>query len=381
MKRIKSIFGKSLLLLLVTSLALCSVSCRDSGGDVTAKLRDLGIPLAEQYPDDSEANIRARCSWDMTVFDGNLYVGCGDYDTNMGPVPVWSLDTATETWRAAVEPLPDEHIKRYAVIGETLCILGTDSKGEWDMGSFYTLSDGEWKEHRVLPSGIHCFDTVEYDGKLFFGLGVNSGDYPVVVSEDGETFSPVPFLRDGAPLDTSASFVRVYNFCVYNGTLHAFLTLGEEGAIAYDVYRYEANAFHYFSTPPEIFLRNYDIAYTGSYAGLATFVNGYCYYYSEDMTNFRPCRVEMSDLACDMMVLDGTLYALAYTVLEDGYESAVYASQDGKEFTKLFYFRDEIPANRFAYADGTFYFSMGRYYDAASSKVGQVLAFDYRLKD
>lgn len=364
---------------LVIAVALLG-GCRAEEMDVTGSLRDLGIPLLTRYTDESEAQIRARCSWDMAVFDGDIYIGSGDYDTNKGPVTVWSYDPETAQWNASAEPLADEHIKRFAVLDGMLCILGTDPRGDWDTGSYYALEDGTWKEHRVLPSGIHCFDAVEYDGKTFFGLGVNSGDSPVVTSADGEHFSPVPFIKEDTLVDTSVSVVRVYNFIVHEDSLYAFLTLGSMEEVSYEIYRYDGQSFCYHATPPEVFLRGYDITYTGSFAGLATFVNGYCYYVSEDMTAFRPWRVELSDLVSDVLVIGDTQYVLAYTILEDRYESAVYSSTDGKTFTKLFYFYDEIPANSFAYSDGAFYFSMGRYCDGDSTETGRVYALNYTIE-
>ena len=365
---------------LIAALLLFVGGCREDG-NMTRKLADLGIPLLSQYTDESTAAVRARCAWDMVAYEGNVYIGCGDYDTKMGPVYVWSYHPDEKAWRSSAESLPDEQIRRYALVDGTLCILGTDPKGDWDMGSYYLLSEGEWQEHRVLPSGIHCFDAVAFDGKLFFGLGVNSGDLPVVMTEDGETFEAVSFVRDGEEIDTSASFVRVYNLMVYDGVLYAFLTIGEADAIAYDVYRFNGAEFCYLATPPAVFIRSYDIAYTGEFAGLATLINGYCYFVSEDMESFRPWRVGDSDLACDAMVVGDTLYVLAYIALEDGtYQSAVYSTSDGREFTKLFYFVEEIPANRFAYADGVFYFSMGRYSDVSSYDVGRVYALKYTIE-
>ena len=368
------------LLALVTLLFLL-VGCGEEGKNVTRELQDLGIPLLETYTNDSETQIRARSAWDMVAYDGKIYIGCGDYDTNMGPVAVWSYDVDDGAWQAS-SPLEDGHIKRYAVLRDTLSILGTDPRGDWSMGSYYTLEGDEWIEHRVLPSGIHCFDAVEYDGKLFFGLGVNSGDSPVVTSEDGETFASVSFFKDGVSVDTALyEVVRVHNFVICENTLYAFLTLGTEEKATLEVYRYDGESFSYFSTPPEVFLRSYDITYTGEFAGLATFINGYCYYISEDMVNFRPWRVEMSDLASDVMVIDGVQYVLAHTALRSGrYESAVYASTDGKTFAKLFWFRDRVPANSFTYADGVFYFSMGRYYDYTSPEMGRVYALNYTIE-
>ena len=55
------------------------------GGSIDSYV-DLGAPAAAYYP----SNYLARCAWDMTIFDGRLYVGCGDYSNNSGDVPVLS---------------------------------------------------------------------------------------------------------------------------------------------------------------------------------------------------------------------------------------------------------------------------------------------------
>lgn len=378
MKGKRILQGMALLLALLSVTALAS--CRRAEGDYTDELIDLGIPLIERYTNETQNDIRARCSEDMVIYDGRLYVGCGDYSTNKGPVNIYSYGLADGEWQTSAETLDDEHIKRFLVLDGTLCIPGTDPRGDWSLGNYYTLADGAWQTHRVLPSGIHCFDGVVYEGKTFWGLGVNSGDFPVVV-QSGEALRFVPFVRDGAAVDTAGfEFVRVHNFSVYNGELYAFFTLGNTDTVDYSVYRYDGEVFVYVSTPPEVFLRSYDISHTASFAGLNTFINGYCYYVTEDMSAFRPWRVGDSDLACDMEQIGDTLYVLAHRTLENGdYETGVYATKDGKEFEKLFYFHYDIPANSFAYADGTFYFSMGRYYDGSSDEMGRVFALDFKL--
>ena len=361
-------------------MTLSLLSCGGTTGNVTRRLEDLGIPLAQAYTDENKGHMLSRRSEDIAIFGGRLYVGCGDYSANTGPVNVYSMGLEDRKWKVSAEVLEDEQIKRFLVLDGKLCIPGTDPRGDWSMGNYYLLSDGAWQTHRSLPSGIHCFDGVEFDGRLFFGLGAESGSYPVVISE-GDSFVPVPFMRDGEALDTSgAEYVRVYNLSVWNGELYAFLTLGNIDDIAYDVYRYDGEVFQYHATPPEVFRRGYDLAHTLEFADMNTFINGYCYFITEDMVSFRPWRVGDSDLACDMERIGDTLYVLAYRELERGYESAVYASKDGKQFEKLFYFKDSLPAACFAYADGTFYFSMGRYYDADDADMGRVFALEFNIE-
>ncbi len=368
-----------LVLLLMEVLLACGCEKR-TGEQITPT--DLGIPLLLQYPNVDANNIRSRRSEDTVIHDGRLYVGCGDYSANMGPVKVYSMGLADKKWQASETELADEQIKRFVILDGKLCITGTDPAGDdWTLGNYYSLEGGEWVTHRELPSGIHCFDALEFEGKTFFGLGVNGGDFPVVVTE-GEGYLAVPFVRDGVEVNTAESeYVRVYNLTVFEGQLYAFLTLGNPDQMDYSVYRYDGQQFCYFATPPQVFVRGYDLYHNVGFGGMNTFISGYCYFTTEDMKDFRPRRVGDSDLACDMEIIDGTLYVLAYRTLADGsYEVGMYSTEDGKTFTKLFYFEYSIPANSFAYADGVFYLSMGRYYDAESHDVGRVLAVDYMIQ-
>lgn len=364
----------------VLTAALVFSSCQKDDGNVTERLVDLGIPLSEQYSDEKKALTISRRSEDMAVYGDRVYVGGGDYDANTGPVNVWCYDTQACEWICSAEMLEDEQIKRFVILDGTLCATGTDPRGDWSQGNYYALENGQWQTYRVLPSGIHCFDAVEFDGKTFFGLGVPGGDYPVAVSsEDG--FASVPFARDGTPVDTSyAEFVRVYNLTVFQDQLFAFLTLGNADDLRFEVYRYDGDAFTYLTTPPSIFFRGYDMGHTGEFEELAVFINGYCYFTASDMTDFRPVRVGDSDLACDMEQIGDALYVLAYRQVGEQFESGVYVTHDGYSFEKLFFFRHEIPANSFAYHDGCFYFSMGRYYDADSSEVGRVYRLPFSLQ-
>lgn len=375
----KQIGGAVSVLAVMLGALIALFGCSAKQGNMTRRLEDLGIPLSAQYTNEDKNQMLSRRAEDMIVYDGYLYVGCGDYSANTGPVKVYSLDLSTQKWQVSEEALEDEQIKRFLVLDGALCIPGTDPKGDWETGNYYSLHHDTWQTNRVLPSGIHCFDGVVFEGKTFFGLGVNSGSYPVVVStEDG--FAPVSFVRDGEAVDTSSSeYVRVYNLSVFDGALYAFLTLGNIDDIAYDVYRYDGETFQYFSTPPEVFRRGYDMAHSLPFGGMNTFINGYCYFITEDMESFRPWRVGDSDLACDMEIIGDTLYVLAYRETERGFESAVFASRDGREFCELFYFEKDLPAASFAYSDGVFYFSMGRYYDADNTNIGRVYALNYDI--
>ena len=184
-------------------MTLSLLSCGGTTGNVTRRLEDLGIPLAQAYADENKGHMLSRRSEDIAIFDGRLYVGCGDYSANTGPVNVYSMGLEDRKWKVSAEALEDEQIKRFLVLDGKLCIPGTDPRGDWSMGNYYLLSDDAWQTHRVLPSGIHCFDGIEFEGNLFFGLGAESGSYGVFVGPKAVTVYCYGY--SDAPLTVTAS--------------------------------------------------------------------------------------------------------------------------------------------------------------------------------
>lgn len=140
---------------------------------------ELGIPTASRYSE----GIRARCPWDMIVWNEKLYVGSGDYDSNSGPVDIWRYDTTKGVWENS-GTVPDEEISRFCVIGDVLVAPGIDPTEDWTYGNYYKQDGEEWVKVRNISGGMHNFDMVEYNGSIFCGLGVASGEYPVVYSAD-----------------------------------------------------------------------------------------------------------------------------------------------------------------------------------------------------
>ena len=367
MKKLLCIF---LLLLSISALSACL-------SDISYK--ELGIPAKERYP----AGVLARLPWDMTVWDGMLYIGGGDYDANMGPVDIWCYDIDEGVWNNS-GTVEDEEINRFCVINGTLTVPGIDPKEDWDTGNFYTLTDGTWTKHRNIPGGVHNFDMIEHDGMIFCGLGVASGEYPIACSYDGgKSFEQVKMYRNGKPIDTSdREYVRVYDLFELNGELFAaFLYSGDE--ISYDLYRYEDGVFVYdndwYSKIDRRILSHSIIAEKLSYNGKIYFTTGYLYATS-DMNVLE--RIPFSDgqTVYDITVYDSSLYALTAKENEDGgFTISVWESRNGKAstFTELFCFTYDVPPVSFAIASNVFYIGMGGY-GAENDKNGMILEIKYR---
>ncbi|MBO5089835.1 MAG: hypothetical protein J6C27_02860 [Clostridia bacterium] len=230
-----------LILIVLMLLTICGCNVKDY--PYKASFKELGVPLSDYY---TTGGVH-RSVWDIEAYNGKVYVGGGDYDKNKGPVMVKYYDVAKKEW-VSDGNLPDEQIERFYIFNDMLYAAGCDPKENWQYGNFYTTNGNGWTTERVLPGGIHNFDLAFFDGKIFAGMGVAAGKFPVAVSSDGKSFSQVPFKKEGKVLShTAEAIVRVYDFFTLSGELYAYLFTLDRNERRYDVYRYDGESFVYHS--------------------------------------------------------------------------------------------------------------------------------------
>lgn len=325
---------------------------------ILVQYKEIGIPSSGQFPD----GVRARSPWDLALWDGSLYVGSGDFDANTGPATVLKYNLKSKEWTTEAT-LPEEEITRYLVIDGRLTIVGIDPQESWEFGNYYLLQNGEWIQKRVIPNGVHTFDMVEYDGAIYAGLGVPSGEYPIAVSRDGgQTFQPVEMRKDGEPLDTSGSeLVRVYDLFVYSGTLYAMFVYGDQAPRTVDLYRCENGRFEYSASWADQ-IRFRAISYLpvrakAEYKGTLYLSTG-SLYVSNDPETLTRIDLPNNETVFDFTIVKGTLYALCARRLEDGTIRHSVWKQDGRDpgsFSELFYYDFPIPPLSLATDGKTFF--------------------------
>ncbi len=340
-----------------------------------ASYREIGCPAGTVYSAE-----RARCAWDMTIFDNRLYVGSGDYDRNVGSVAVLScaLDDIGN-WQQE-ESLPDEEINRFLLLDGTLTIPGTDPVGEPDTGTYYQLVDSEWVTKSGILDGQHNFDLIRYDGMLFAGIGADRGKTSVICSKDGEHFERLPMVKDGNPISTAdGECIRTHDFFLQNDTLYA--TLWYENLVTdkltFDLYRYENGAFVFHSDwlsqigAKELW--NVPVGAKVNFADKVFFTTGYLFSTS-DMSELTPIVFPKEAVVYDLLVDDNTLYVLTATETEEGYQTVIYQNTTGEpdEFRELIYFDYELPPMSFACTAEHFYIGTGDFQNA-NEKNGTIL--------
>ncbi len=374
LKRILSIW--LMLCVMLVSLSAC--------GKVTAT--EIGNPQKERFIEGEFA----CTAWDMTIYNGKLYVGSGDYDQNKGPTDIWRYDLITKVWEKS-GTVNGEQVSRFNVIGGRLVAPGIDPRGvDWEHtdqafnGDYYVLEGDEWVVKDNLLGAIHNFDMVENDGKIFAGLGVKEGASAVVCSNDGgETFNAVDFYKGGNLIDTSGSaFIRVYELFVKDGQTFALLRYGAQKG-RYELFRYDGGIFNYFADWTDKFYGTqltYDL-FSGKavYNGKAYFTYGNLFV-TEDMQTINKVDLKENAMTVDIIVVGDNLYLLCLEKEEEGHRISVWKNNAMTKsgFSEIFYFYYEIPVLSFAYGGQSFYFGAGSR-TMAHQKNGNVLRVDYKV--
>lgn len=375
---------KKHIVVLVTVCMLCMTACTPAS-DTSKEPMDLGIPAASYFED----NCIARCVWDMTIFDNKLYVGCGDYNVNTGGVPVLYCDLDDlGNWQEEAF-LYDEQIGRFLEIDGKLTVPGWDPVVSLPSGSYYQLENGEWQTIVGLPDGLHNFDLVRFDGKLFAGIGADRGETPIAVSEDGKKFERVPMLRNGEPIDTSeGELIRTYNLWVLNDTLYAdfhYVNTVENKKIV-EVYRYENGQFIWCVGLG----KKLNMASMGSQC-LGTpwadaviddtlFVTTGHLYMTTDMVEFTDVSFPNYTWTYDLYTYNDTLYALAASQDADGFHVKVYSTTtaDPDGFTEELALDHPLQPTSLAVSAEGYFIAFGNWYNMKTEQNGQVL---YLAKD
>ncbi len=334
-----------------------------------AQYHNLGIPLKTYYAE----GIPARTAWDVEIYDNKLFVASGDYDKNSGPVKMFHYDLDNRQW-CDDGSVPDEQIEQFYVIDGKLMAPGCDPRDDWSYGNIYLFDNGQWTTLRNIPGGIHQFDIISFDNKLFAALGVIPGEYPIAVSDDGgNTFQQVTMYKDGIPLDTSVPTdrkvtemqVRVLDFFTLDGNLYAFFFKIVNRDLDMEIYKYQDGVFHFYSDMPSS-LRYPRICYQiisakAEYENTVYFSTGKLHA-TRDMKSATEITLEENSIVTDLRVISGRLYVSTVSENEDGsYTTSVWVKKlfSENQFDKIFYFEFQSPAQSFTYHNGFFYFGMG----------------------
>ncbi len=360
---------------------ICSffVSCGEK--EETATYYEIGLPLKEKFPKDTIS----RCVWDMFLWGDKLFIGSGDYDKNTGPAEIWAYDISLAKWENTYLT-NEEAITKFISINDKLIIPGVDPRDDWTFGNYYELKSNGWQKYRNIPKAIHTFDMVEYNGKIYAGIGAEEGYSPIVCSNDGgNSFSFVNLYKNGEVFNTNGlGVVRAYDFYVYDNHLYAIIKYGKENS-TYGLFRVEDDFVDYCEdlTDKLKFIRPNANLLCGKteYKGVLYVSTGYLYY-SKNAQDFYKLSIPDTEFIYDIMVKEDGMYLLCGKEHKNGkILISIYKNTTGDVncFVKELSFYYSTTPLCFEKDNNAFYIGIGNRL-INSSKNGMVLKIPYSDK-
>jgi hypothetical protein len=362
----------------ITTLKGAVADVRQPTKDLTSLIHTLGNPFLDK-------SVYGRNVWDMQLFNGRIYMGHGDTNSNVGPVPIWSYNPSSQSFTNEYTA-PEEQVGPFRIINGQLYAPGNDARENWDLGSFYRLDHNGWVQKRTIPNALHVYDIALHNGILFAAISTDS---------TAKSVPKVMMSRDMGQTWTAATTEggRCHNFFQLGGEIYAVTYLSNlenpswnSAVLRFDGTRFVDASFNSSKiipdTPIGTRLRmvrseklGNQLLYVGAQIDNQSQWDGFALFAASTVeTTRRVALPEASAKVYDVLVRGNTAYVLASVRQAKGQHTIlVYSSQDATRWTELLRFTADTFARSFEELDGDFYFGLGSNAAAQSLITGNIV--------
>ena len=404
----------ALLTLQAAALAVLPYAAAADVPDLTDSMEAMCNPNATRW---TASQPLARAATSLGVCDGKLFVVGGDWDMNLGPGPIFSVD-----------PYTGAYVKEFESGTESIDYFRTDSEGclyapsvdpreghANECNVARRNADGTWTALKIAPNrwmpysssenayyGTHTWDVAFWKGKIFtagYGIGVGPEKTTARLSDatpqithcmlsypDGLTvprrfYAFLPFEDDifCYPLNRSGTG---FDFGKYT------VPIGQYG---YEEWRFDESTEKFVCTTnaftnvtPDLASSDLAFVYAGNtgiriqlwhptaFNGRVLYIAGipemttvpFALYTAQNVNHsVKATRVNLGSgvFPFDIFVHDGvaTVLAAQYDSTAKKAVNSVWESTDGVSFTKKFTFSGVQYANAIAWCDGAYFVAMG----------------------
>jgi hypothetical protein len=250
--------------------------------------------LAGTHPDAAvQSTFTGKALAALTTFNGKIYAGFGDYDTNTGPIGIRAFDPVTNTFGARLLNSPTEAVYQFRQIGGKLYAPDIDpipGSGGYAVGTASGATE-TW-DHRAPVAAVHVFDMAGYGGSLWMSGadGINAAVWRS--TDNGATWSVSLSVAPSG----GYSFVRIYGMGVYNGKLYANVDAEAANSRVFDGTSWSDGPD---LTPDAGFMSN-----AGTFAGFMVYQSWQC--------GLGPSKMYRFDGTSPSCISNGSLYDYVY---------------------------------------------------------------------
>ena len=329
----------------------------------------IGDPNRKRFPRDNGADAFARSVRDLQVYEGRIYVGCGDWNANRGPIDIWSFGPAGPGRAADFRKeyrVADESVDRFRVCNDTLLVPGIDATGWWHRGNLYFKRGGEWTQRRTVPGAIHVLDATILNGTLYAATGTRKGARLFASGDDGKTWRMC-----GTAGQCASAGGRFYALAPLGGGLLVCPASSAEVTYHYANGRLRAYRLPLFGLPPG--RRSWRIPHRMTPFGSGVLYTSWAFAVSEHspqplmllsslergpdiVEQFRAANVR------DILVRNGQCHVLTARATQAGpaaaYEGGIYTSTNLKDWTRIAAFTVPAIPNAMELLEGVYYIGL-----------------------
>ena len=384
--------------------------------DLTDSMEAMCNPNATRW---TASQPLARAATSLGVCDGKLFVSGGDWDDNLGPCPIFSVD-----------PYTGAYVKEFESGTESIDYFRTDSEGclyapsvdpreghANECNVARRNADGTWTALKIAPNrwisdayyGTHTWDVAFWKDRIFTaGYGIGAGPEKTTARLSDATPQIASLYRVYASQfgGTFQRYRRFYAFLPFEDDLFCYPLVysgvgnnaySKIGSYDYEEWRYD-EATGTFACTTNAFsnvtpgLSRSDLAFVSdssmdvqlwhptAFNGRVLYIAGmaemtisgvtgmttvpFALYTAQNVNHsVRATRVDLGSgvFPFDIFVHDGvaTVLAAQYDSTAKKAVNSVWESTDGVTFTKKFTFSGVQHACAIAYCDGSYYVAMG----------------------
>lgn len=324
--------------------------------------------------------------WDMTLWNGLIYLGSGDSTSNAGRTPVWTLDPSNDSF-ASPFTTNSEQVDEYQLVNSGLWL--TDHDNVFKNGGEITQLSRGGTATRVgkIPNAAHLYSLLSFGGALYTSGGDWAGTDDVWRSADGgATWTGVctdawSFAwLNGQVLPMTGA--RAYQLMTLNGDLFALRNWSAKTPPTECAFKWDAGQGHFvpLNISPGDLTPGIDLSSsTLRFKRPLTLPDGRvlvlgvesvydhqwkprALYVVSSLTSGGVLKVDLPGgaLACDLVMRGGTVYVLGF---DPGQSQVVVFSLDASNprnaAKEVLRFNAPTYARSFEEMNGTFYFGLG----------------------
>jgi hypothetical protein len=337
--------------------------------DVTSQLETLTNPYL--HPDPFSRNV-----WDLQVVQSRVLIASGDAWKNSGS-NIQKIDVvsySSNNFFTKEFTVDDEQIHRFIVSGAKVLIPGFDPLEDWSLGNFYTLETRClapvpcWSKSRTIPFGVHAYDLIEFENKLFVTIGGFDAEVKPGLLES--TDGGLTWKSVTAPELLGLTFTR---FFVFDNELFAVQEVRADLSTT-GLARFSNGVFSSAGVIGKNLVPDPPETWRGRLGRITTFKNRVLYtaaslgnnvalpeamYSAVSLSNAERIELRPDERPTDLLVLENEVVLLTTQAQAGAYVNRVYFSTDGLQFKEQFLFTNTRFARSIERLGATWIFGLG----------------------